>query len=423
MRKQMVVSGGIVAVAAVAVIVYAVSTDNGDGGKEMDGGHNHGATAVDSAAPVRLDGERARRIGVTYAIAEAGPMTSIVRTVGSVTYDERRLVNVNPKIEGWVEKLYVDFTGAPVQKEQPLMAVYSPMLVSAQEELILAKRLAESSKTGTAATNAAELLTAARRRLAYWDIPASEIARIESSASPQKTLLLRAPASGLVVEKAVFQGQRIMPGMDLYKIADLTTVWVEGEVFEKDLALITLGRTARITFESYPGESFSGRVSYVYPTITADSRTGRVRIELANPALRFKPGMYANIQFEVPVHGQGIHVPRSAVLQTGERTIAFVQSADGTLIPRAIRIGMSTSEHVEVLSGLRAGEVVVASASFLVDAESNLGAALESMQGIDTSAPPVKAPRPAPTAPKAAPKPAPADPHAGHDRSNTQDPE
>jgi membrane fusion protein, copper/silver efflux system len=377
MHKQLLASGSIVGVAAIAVVVYALSTQ-GESQTQDTAGHQHGTAApADSAASVTLDPERARRIGVTYAIAEAGPMTSIVRTVGSVTFDETRLVNVNPKIEGWVEKLYVDFTGAPVTKGQPLMAVYSPMLVAAQEELILAKRLAASSGSGdgTAATNARELLTASRRRLAYWDVPASEIARIEASGTAQKTLLLRAPTSGLVVEKAVFQGQRIMPGMDLYKIADLSTVWVEGEVFEKDLALITLGRVARITFESYPGEVFNGRVSYVYPTITADSRTGRVRIVLSNPALRFKPGMYANIQFEVPVHGQGIHVPRSAVLQTGERTIAFVQSADGTLVPRAITIGMSTSEHVEVLSGLQAGEVVVASASFLVDAESNLRAA------------------------------------------------
>jgi membrane fusion protein, copper/silver efflux system len=384
MRKQLIVSGGIVGAAAIAVVAYALSSDNGESQKKGSSGHNHTATAgADSAAPVKLDAERARRIGVTYAIAEAGPMTSVVRTVGSVSFDETRIVNVSPKIDGWVEKLYVDFKGAAVRRGQPLMAVYSPMLVSAQEELILAKRLAESSSSGTAATNAHELLAAARRRLAYWDIPPAEIARIEARGSPQKTLVLRAPASGLVVEKAVFQGQRIMPGMDLYKIADLSTVWVEGEVFEKDLALITLGRAARITFESYPGETFTGKVSYVYPTVTADSRTGRVRIALPNPGLRFKPGMYANIQFEVPVHGQGIHVPRSAVLQTGERTIAFVQAADGSLIPRVITIGMSTTEHVEVLSGLRAGELVVASANFLVDAESNLGAALETMQGVD----------------------------------------
>ena len=406
MREQLVLSGGIVGLAAIAVTVYALNAPV-DPVKQADASHDHGATATsDNAAPVNLDLKRARRIGVTYAIAEAGPMVSVVRTVGSVTFDERRLVNVSPKIEGWVEKLYVDFEGAPVSKGQPLMAVYSPVLVSAQEELILAKRLTESSASGAAATNARELLIASRRRLAYWDIPASEIARIEARGTAERTLVLRAPASGLVVEKAVVQGQRIMPGMDLYKIADLSTVWVEGEVFEKDLALITLGRNALITFESYPGETFTGQVGYVYPTITADSRTGRVRIVLRNSSLRLKPGMYANIQFEVPVHVSGIHVPRSAVLQTGERTIAFVQSADGTLVPRVIQIGISTSEHVEVLAGIRAGEVVVASASFLVDAESNLGAAMESM---DVGAPPKPQIAPPQT-----------DPHAEHNVTAAQ---
>ena len=380
MQKQLIVSGGIIGIAAVAVVVFVISGSGSSAPQSADT-HNHGAPASAAvASPVNLDPERARRIGITYAIAEAGPMTSVVHTVGSITYDETRLVNVSPKIEGWVEKLYVDFTGAPVTRGQLLMAVYSPMLVSAQEELILAKRLVETGSTGTAAANARELLEAARRRLAYWDIPPSEIERIERSGTPQKTLVLRAPTSGFVVEKAVLQGQRIMPGMDLYRIADLSKVWVEGEVFEKDLALITVGRNARITFESYPGEAFSGKVSYVYPTITADSRTGRIRIELANPNLRFKPGMYANLEFEVPVHGRGIHVPRSAVLQTGERTIAFVRMPDGSLAPREIKVGVATTEHVEVLSGITAGEVVVASASFLVDAESNLGAALNSME-------------------------------------------
>ncbi|HEY0808550.1 MAG TPA: efflux RND transporter periplasmic adaptor subunit [Longimicrobiales bacterium] len=380
MQKQLIVSGGIIGIAGVAVAAFVIS-GSGNSAPQSADAHNHGAPASAAvASPVNLDPERARRIGITYAIAEAGPMTSVVHTVGSITYDETRLVNVSPKIEGWVEKLYVDFTGAPVTRGQLLMAVYSPMLVSAQEELILAKRLVETGGTGAAAANARELLEAARRRLAYWDIAPSEIERIERSGTPQKTLVLRAPTSGLVVEKAVLQGQRIMPGMDLYRIADLSKVWVEGEVFEKDLALITVGRNARITFESYPGETFSGKVSYVYPTITADSRTGRIRIELANRNLRFKPGMYANLEFDVPIHSHGIHIPRSAVLQTGERTIAFVRMPDGTLAPREIEIGIATTEHVEVLSGITAGEVVVASANFLVDAESNLGAALNSME-------------------------------------------
>ena len=223
MRKQLVISVAIVAIAVASVGLYAL-TRGDDTPATKSGGHVHGATATSAeAAPVQLDADRARRIGVTYATAVTGAMTSVVRTVGTVTYDETKLVSVNPKIEGWVEKLHVDFTGAPVARGQALLAVYSPMLVSAQEELILARRLADNS-TGAAATNAAELLDAARRRLSYWDIPKSEIERIERTGTPQKTLVLRAPASGLVIEKAVLQGQRIMPGMDLYRIADLSTV-------------------------------------------------------------------------------------------------------------------------------------------------------------------------------------------------------
>ncbi len=394
MRKQVIVSLAIVIVTGASVGVYAFTRGDKSAAGET-GGHNHGAVASNTAAtPVHLTPEQARRIGVTYATVEAGPMLSVFRTVGTVAYDETRLVIVNPKIEGWVEKLYVDFTGAPVTKGQPLMAVYSPMLVSAQEELILARKLLDGAGASEgAATNARELLAASRRRLSYWDIPMSEIDRIERSGTTQKSLMLRAPASGLVVEKAVFQGQRIMPGMDLYKIADLSTVWVEGEVFEKDLALIQLGSRARITFDSYPGEAFSGKVSYVYPTVTADSRTGRIRIELPNPRLRLRPGMYANMEFQVAVHRQGIHVPRSAVLQTGERTLVFVRADDGMLVPREIRAGAVTTEHVEVLSGLKVGEVVVSSANFLIDAESNLGAAAGAMQGMDTNKPAVPAPQ------------------------------
>ena len=387
MSRQMILSIAIVAIAGAAVGVYTIAGGDPESASAA-AGHNHGVASATSseARPVRLDPERARRIGVTYATAETGPMASVVRTVGSVTFDETRLVSVNPKIEGWVEKLYVDFTGAPVSRGQALMAIYSPMLVSAQEELILARRLLDgAAASGTAATNARELLEAARRRLAYWDVSRAEIERIERTGTAQKTVVLRSPANGLVVEKTVFQGQRIMPGMELYRIADLSTVWVEGEVFEKDLGLVALGSRAKISFESYPGQTFTGSVTYVSPVMTADSRTSRVRIELPNRNLQFKPGMYATMEFATRVHTAGIHIPRSAVLQTGARTIVFVRSADGSLVPRQITAGATTTEHVEVLAGLQEGEVVVASANFLVDAESNLGAALNTMSAPEES--------------------------------------
>ena len=378
-RKQIVLSAAVVALALVAVIVYAATGGRGGEAGGMQG-QNHGAMAGGEGErkPVRLDPESERRIGIAYAKVEYGPLMTTVRVVGVVSYDETRLHNVNPKIEGWVERLYVDFTGASVRKGQPLLAIYSPMLVSTQEELILARELVDEMAAvgGRAAENARGLLESARRRLRYWDIPEDQIAAIEQSRIPQKTLILRAPASGVVLEKNVIEGARIMPGMDLYKIADLSCVWVEGEVFEKDLALVRVGQHARVTFDAYPGQVFDGVVAYIYPTVSAETRTGRIRLELANPDLKFKPGMYANFEFEIPVHRAGIHVPRSAVLATGERSIVFVRSSEGTLVPREVTPGLSSGDHVEILAGLEPGEVVVASASFLIDAESNLGAAL-----------------------------------------------
>jgi Cu(I)/Ag(I) efflux system membrane fusion protein len=261
--------------------------------------------------------------------------------------------------------------------------VYSPKLVTAQEELLLARRLTDEAEGERAQRNARDLLESARRRLAYWDIPADEIARIEESGEPTKALTLRSPASGIVVEKNVVDGGRIMPGMDVYKIADLSTVWVEGDVFEKDLSLATEGQAAEVTFQAYPGEVFEGVITYVYPTVSMDSRTGKVRVELANPGLRLRPGMYANIRLSVPGRHPGLVVPRSAVLFTGERAVVFVRGANGTLMPREVTTGLVAGDDIEVLAGLEEGQQVVTSASFLIDAESNLGASMGGMEGMD----------------------------------------
>lgn len=381
-RHQLVLAGVLVGGALAATLFLARAGGSGGADEATAGaGHDHGAAAAAEARPVRLDERSRSRIGVTYAEATLAPLSRTVRAVGTVTYDETRLVDVSPKISGWVETLYVDFTGDAVRRGQPLLTVYSPSLVSAQEELILARRLADrvAEDPGTrAATNAAELLAAARRRLDYWDIPADEIARIERSGVAEKALLLRAPASGIVVEKGVVEGGQIGPGTVAYRIADLSRVWVEAEVFEKDLSLLTLGREARLGFETFPGETFTGTVSYIYPTVSVESRTGRVRIELDNPALRLKPGMYAEIHLETP-GAEALQVPRSAVIGTGERSVVFVRAADGTLVPREVTTGLASGDRVEVLAGLEPGEVVVSSAAFLIDAESNLGAAMEAL--------------------------------------------
>ena len=388
-RTQIGLSLGLVAGALLVVAGIAVAgrEDSApDGGPE---GHDHAAMAAGGGEllPVSLDAESARRIGVTYATATTRPLTHSVRTVGSVTYDETRLVKVNPKIEGWVEELYVDFTGAPVRRGQPLLAVYSPMLVSAQEELILARRLSDQAAAGggeRATANARDLIEAARRRLRYWDIPDDVIRRIEDTGTPQKTLVLNAPASGIVIEKMVVEGARIMPGMDLYLIADLSRVWIEGEVFEKDISLVHLGQTARVTFEAYPGEVFTGTITFVHPTVSIEGRTGRIRVELANPDLRLKPGMYATMDLHSGAGRPALMIPRSAVHFTGERALVFVRTPDDVLRPREITTGLIAGADIEVLAGLVEGEVVVSSANFLIDAESNMGS---SMEGMDMPAP------------------------------------
>jgi multidrug efflux pump subunit AcrA (membrane-fusion protein) len=373
-RKQIVLSA-VVVMAALAVTGLTLRDEDAaatDGSME---GHNHAAMgAGGEQRPVRLASEDARRIGVTFATVEHRGLDLSVEALGTVTYDETRVVTVNPKIDGWVEELFVDFTGAPVERGQPLLAVYSPMLVSAQEELVLSARLAREAGDGRASENARALLESARRRLAYWDIPDDEIRRVEETGEITKALTLRSPASGVVVEKNVVEGDRIMPGMTVYRVADLSRVWVEADVFEKDLGLVSEGQDATARLEAYPGRTFAARVTYVYPTVSMESRTGRVRLELPNPGLDIKPGMYARIVLDVPPTAPTLVVPRSAVLSTGPRSLVFVQSADGSLVPREVTPGRTVGRDVEVVAGLQAGERVVSSAAFLVDAESNLGA-------------------------------------------------
>ncbi len=390
-------------------------------------GHDHGAmqTSTD-AMPVSLTSDAERRIGVTYAVASTEPLSREVRAVAQVTLDERRVKTISPKIDGWVEKLYVDFTGQSVRAGDPLLTIYSPMLVTAQEELLLAKRLSHDVSGGTtdAVQGASDLLASARRRLSYWDISDAEIARIEQTGEVRKTLTITSPASGVVIEKNVLAGQRMMGGEALYRVADLSTVWLEGDVFERDLAAVRVGQTATATFEALPGEQRTGRITYVYPTLNPETRTARVRVEFANPALAIKPGMYATLRIVgAGSAGAVLSVPRSALLATGDRNLVFIKRGSGLLEPREVVPGLATDERIEIVRGLAVGDTVVASATFLVDAESNLGTAfggMGNMPGMDMGPPAAKgatAPKTtSPTAPK--PKPMPNMPgmdHAKHE--------
>jgi membrane fusion protein, copper/silver efflux system len=348
--------------------------------------------AVDTAGqvlrqPVRLTLEQEQALGVRYITVTRAPTTRTIRTVGQIQAPEPGIAEITPKVDGFVERLFVSSTGDPVRKGQPLLSLYSPMVVAAQEELLSAHRLANQLQGvgGDATRNAAVMLEAARRRLAWWDVPAEAIAELERSGLVQRTVTLASPVNGVVLEKMVVQGQQVMAGMRLYRVADLSTVWIEGEVFEQDLRYVQRGVEAHIEVSAYPDEHLMGEVSFVYPTVDQASRTNRVRVVVPNPGLRLKPGMFATVYIDVALD-EALMVPTGAVLVTGERNLVFVREADGTLTPREVVLGGRTAHQVEVLSGLEEGERIVVSANFLVDAESQLGGGVEGMPGMQHGA-------------------------------------
>jgi Cu(I)/Ag(I) efflux system membrane fusion protein len=362
--------------------------------------------AVDTAGqvlrqPVRLTAMQEQALGVRYATVTRSNTIRTIRTVGQIQPPERDIAEITLKVDGFVEQLLVSATGDPVRKGQPLLTVYSPMVVAAQEELLAAHRLAGQMQAvgGEAARNATAMLEGARRRLAWWDVPAETIAEVERSGQIQRTVTLRSPVNGVVLEKMVTQGQQVMAGMRLYRVADLSTVWIEGEVFEQDLRYVRAGVEAHIEVSAYPDDHVMGEVSFVYPTVDQASRTNRVRVVVPNPGLRLKPGMFATIYVDVSL-GEALMVPTGAVLVTGERNLVFVRDPEGTLVPREVVLGGRTAHQVEVLSGLEAGESIVVAANFLVDAESQLGGNVAGMPGMQHShgtggAAPAKAPPPA----------------------------
>lgn len=352
------------------------------------------------AQAVMLSATDAQRIGVTYAPVIMGPVVRQIRTVGQVSYDEQHVTAIAPKLDGWVDSLFVNFTGQTIHRGEPLLTIYAPMAVAAEEELVLARKLRDRVADGTADARrgAEELLTGARRRLAYWDIPAAEIAQVESTGVVRKTLTLRSPVTGVVVQKSVVAGQRIMAGQALYQIVDLRSVWVQGEVFERDLPAVHLGQTVNATFEALPGVVRTGRITFIDPVINPDTRTARVRVVLANGDMALKPGMYATLTATAREAANTLSIPRNAVLSTGERNLVFLKRPDGMLEPREVTLGMAGDDRVAVLHGLAVGDTVVATATFLVDAESNLAEAMGgmgNMPGMDVSKPDQKSAAPA----------------------------
>jgi membrane fusion protein, copper/silver efflux system len=329
---------------------------------------------------VAISPERIQMLGVRTEAAALRPMAHTVRAVGTVAADERRIGVVNPKFEGWIERLHMSTTGQTVRRGEPLLEVYSPDLVLAQREYLVARSAAAdmAHADAMARDNANAIAAAALSRLKNWDISGDQLARLQRSGVAKRTLTLNAPIGGIVMEKPALEGLHFGAGDMLYRIVDLSAVWLLADVFEQDLAQIRLGQSATIAVQAYPGRVFEGRVAFVYPTLNAQTRTAKVRIEVPNPDLLLKTDMYATVEIAAPVEIAAVlAVPDSAVLDTGTRQTVLVDRGEGRFEPRAVKLGARADGYVAVLEGLRNGEKVVTGANFLIDAESNLRAALQ----------------------------------------------
>jgi Cu(I)/Ag(I) efflux system membrane fusion protein len=331
-----------------------------------------------AANSIRISTEKVQKLGVRTEAAELRVLDKQVRAAGRVEIDERRSFAISPKFEGYVERLHVNVTGQPVAKGQPLFEVYSPELVSAQREYAIAAQGVDALKDagGEAQSGMKQLAESSLLRLRNWDISEEQIRALAKSGTSKRTLTFRSPVSGVVTEKKALQGMRFMPGDTLYQVADLSSVWVVADVFEQDIAQVRTGAMAKVRINAYPDKVFEGRVTYVYPTLNPETRTVPVRVELANPGQLLKPAMFA--QVEVPVGGKGqvVTVPTSAVIDSGTRQIVLIAHGEGRFEPRDVKLGGRSESHIEVMDGVKAGEKVVVAANFLIDAESNLKAAV-----------------------------------------------
>jgi Cu(I)/Ag(I) efflux system membrane fusion protein len=341
---------------------------------------------VQEVAPgtVQISPVKQQLIGVKFGTVEMRPLEKVIRTVGRIDYDEKRIVTVSPKIGGWIEDLYVDFTGRFVKQGEPLLTIYSPELVSTQEEYLIAlraKRDLSKSPFPEVAGSGDSLAESAKRRLKLWDINDDQIKALEESGQAKKTLTLYSPFSGFVLEKAAYKGMNVMPGVALFKLADLSIVWLIADVYEYELPFIRLGQQASVQLSYIPGEIFTGKAIYIYPSLNPETRTAKVRFELPNSHGKLKPEMYANVEIKVHL-GQKLTVPEGAIIDTGLRQLAIIDKGNGYFEPREVKVGSKMDNYYEVIKGLKAGERVVTSANFLIDSESKLKEAVGGMAGM-----------------------------------------
>ena len=380
------ITGGVIVLGIAAWAVIATQQPRHDDRVQTKSGGMagmQGMAGMDMPAngSITLTAVQFRQFGVTFGTVDVRPLTTDLRLPGIVAVNEEKIAQVAPKFGGYVEHLAVNFTGQSVRRGQALLDIYSPDLVAAQHELLVSSQLQQDIGTGAVPGvpgSSMNLVDAAKRRLQLWDISEQQIDALLRTRQVRRTLTLYAPVSGVVIEKKVVQGQATMPGDALYTIADLSTVWVDVNVREVDAANVRVGSTATIALASFPGRSLPGRVEYVYPLLQQDARTITARIAVANMDGRLKPGMYAVVHLITPSQST-LTVPTSAVLQTGDRNVVFVDMGHGALMPHDVEVGRVADEYTEVLSGLEPGQRVVTSAQFLLDAESNLGDVMKMM--------------------------------------------
>jgi RND family efflux transporter MFP subunit len=347
------------------------------------------AAGKGGANPIRISTEKIQKLGVRTEAAAVRTLGRTVRAAGRVEPDERRVYAISPKFEGYVERLHVNVTGQPVGKGQPLFEVYSPELVSAQREYAIAAQgvRAMEGAGGEAQAGMKQLAESSLARLRNWDLSPEQVAALVRTGEAKRTITFRSPASGIVTEKKALQGMRFMPGEMLYQVTDLSSVWVVADVFEQDIALVKTGAKASLSINAYPGKTFEGRITYVYPTLKPETRTIPVRVELANPGQLLKPAMFAQVELQAGAKAAVLAVPDSAVIDSGTRRIVLVQVQEGRFEPREVKTGARSDNYVEVTEGVKEGEQVVVAANFLIDAESNLKAAIGGLASAQPAAP------------------------------------
>jgi Cu(I)/Ag(I) efflux system membrane fusion protein len=362
------------------------------GGAATAGHQQHGApppppetkTASGEAKPpeeaptVEIPTDKQQLIGVRTVKAEVKQLNRVIRTVGRIEYDEKKLATANTKIEGWIEKLHVDYVGRYVQKGEPLAEIFSPELVATQQEFLNILRWAGQSqsvkdeRTAMLLVNDAQaMLNAAKERLRLWDISDEQIKKIETTGKPIRTLTVYSPVSGYVLQKMAVQGMRVMPGEKLFDVVDLSSVWIVADIYEYELPLIKVGQTARIGLSYFPGKDFSSKVDYIYPALSSETRTAKARFTIPNPEGVLKPQMFTNVEIKINL-GSRLAVPSEAVIDTGVRQIVYVDKGEGYFEPREVTTGLKVDELVEVTGGIKAGEKVASSANFLIDSEAQL---------------------------------------------------